>query len=50
MKGDNRIAEMIREMEQTFAERDALYKERDEALARSHPGCVQAVAGGEVGV
>ena len=34
MKGDNRIAEMIREMEQTFAERDALYKDRDEALAR----------------
>lgn len=31
MTGDNRIAEMIREMEQTFAERDALYKDREEA-------------------
>lgn len=34
MTGDNRIADMIREMEQTFAERDALYKDRDQALAR----------------
>ena len=31
MTGENRIAEMIREMEQTFAERDALYKDREEA-------------------
>ena len=31
MKGESRIMEMIKEMEQTFAEREALYKERDEA-------------------
>ena len=34
MKGDNRLAEMIREIEKTLRERDALYKERHEALAR----------------
>lgn len=34
MTAENRIAEMIMEIEQTFAERDALYKDRDEAVSR----------------
>jgi len=32
MTGENRITEMIKEMEQAFTERDALYKDRDEAV------------------